>query len=178
MGDRCHMALYIHGHIGSLRTLVEVCKVIAIEGLIDEVSGDHREAWHAVFTHFAENIDDPHVMFVNQECNYADIEAVEKVLQKRGIAYSFDHGSGGNYTSGCGAYTPERGRHVCDTDGSYPVLNAPYIREALSKGTFEELLLNAEFAGGDGLPNFSVSDKVRVTLAKVIAQRALHRKAA
>lgn len=177
MGDRCYMALYIHGHIGSLRTLVELCKVIANEGLVYEVDevddGSYEVPWHAVFAHFAENMDEPQVKFVNQECNYADISGAEKVLQKRGVAYSFDHGAGGEYAAGCGAYTPEKGRKLFDTDGSYPVLTIHEIRRHMANGTLEDELANAEFAAGIGMPEFSVSDKVRVTLAKLVAKEAL-----
>lgn len=178
MGDRCYMALYIHGHIGSLRTLVEVCQAIANEGLVDEVDGRHEVSWHAVFAHFAGNMDEPQVKFVNRECNYADISDAEKVLQKRGVAYSFDHGAGGDYAAGCGAYAPEKGRKLFETDGNYPVLTTYEIRRHIENGTLEDELTDADFATGRGMPEFSVSDKVRVTLAKVIAKRALHQRAA
>lgn len=170
MGDRCYLMLTLNGHIETLDQLNEIAKMFAER--FDENSADRvvEKIAYAVATGFNPS-------FEMHECNYANIDDEETLLQICKMAYSVRHEAGGDYPGGRWFWSPEDGRfEAIDADGEC-VLMLSQLKFALAKddplAEIKELVANADRAGGPGKPTFSVSDEVKVHLAKIVACQVL-----
>ena len=168
MGDRCYLALYIHGHIKTADDLRKIINALEEEGL-----GSHgRDSAIEAFAVSATKMHDV-PQFYMDECNYADITEVENTLRLCDVAYFIDHGAGDSYGAGARSWTRERGLHAVDCDNNgHAVIDIPTIEAAIERGDLEEILQHARWANGKDLPEFTVSEEVMTVLAKAIAVKA------
>jgi hypothetical protein len=170
MGDRCYLSIEIRGPITSLKTLVKVVKAISEENLYPNGGGND---------YLGELIAPGLPTFSADEVNYANIDDLEVVLQGLGVAYSVDHGSGGDYGPGCWSWCPEHGRSEADmAHGGGPVLDISVIEHAINKKGLDgvkKLLTTAwRAAGKKDLPEKMVfGGNAERYVAKRLAAEAL-----
>lgn len=186
MGDRCYLSFTVRGHVNTVQQMTNIIEALQTQGMEAEtyvngpngqytrIDGLEEEFLNAI-------LHNENPCFVDEECNYANIEGLEQVMQTMGIAYNVSHGSGSEYPAGVFSWCREFGRHeaVQGEGGGGTMLDLSAVKAVLDDPTaLAQLIVDAEKAEGEGLPNFTVGEEVRQYFAPQIAKAALGIKAA
>lgn len=168
MGDRCYLTFHLHGTIETVEHFEKIVEAIKAEwAQPDDYSGSHNIARHILASAAAK---EP-AGFVIEECNYANIDDLESVLQEIGLPYHVSHEEGGDYPCGCWTWVPVAGKvEAIRSTGTGPVVTVEDLRRAL-KGDdplaeIADIISDADAADGKNLPPFALSDAVREHFAK------------
>lgn len=189
MGDRTWLQLTLHGHVHSLRALVEITKAICHEGLTPGCDGDYKlTEVNLAYKYIGKCLgSDNNPQFTDNECNYASIDEVEAVLQKHGVAYFVAHEDGGEYGAACWSWLPEPStpglgcKYEALLYKGDIVLDVETVRRAVVEGaspSIADILEKVDQASGKDLPTFSADDKVKRILAARLAASVLLNRAA
>lgn len=181
MGDRCYLKLTLHGELNSPRHLVKIAKALVAENMTSDIARDNVDNVYATLARFIDDNADvatENPEFTDDECNYANIDDLEDVLQQCGVSYSVYHGAGGGYSAGVWSWCPEWGTSKAEAteDGDavipkWKISNA--VKEEDPVAAVKKLLLDAERAEGAGLPIFRMGGHVKRVLASRLAVKAL-----
>jgi len=164
MGDRAYLSITIHGHVDTVERLNTILEAMDSEGLMPANDLGEPMAW---MLQAAETGTAP--VFHDHECNYAEINTAEDMLQEIGQPYRVSHEEGGGYGAACWSYDPQNGvkEAIQSRDGG-PCLSVEDVRKAIEGDdpitAVRALIENADAADGGNLPPFTVSDAVRAHL--------------
>jgi hypothetical protein len=164
MGDRTYLHITLHGRIETVEAYNEIVQALDSDGLLpDDYSGSIEG--HIIAA--AEQGENPG--FHNPECNYANIETAESALQDHGVPYYVEHDAGSDYGAGCWSWTPEHGKVDASLADGCPAIDVEDLRKVLNKSKtpvadIAALIESADLASGANLPDFALSDAVRVHL--------------
>ena len=173
MGDRCWLKLTIRGHIDNLVVLEEVIEALEEHGLEEDSAG---VTYLKAFANALAFETSPE--FSNDEVNYGNIDEVEQVLQLYDIAYAVEHGSGDDYGPECWSWSKGQGRcHAMLSRDGGVMLDFDDVKKALQETDplmrMKSLIVEAEAARGNNLPQFSVSLELKRHLATMLGVAAL-----
>lgn len=163
MGDRVYLELTIHGKIETVDALDAVTQALEEDGMTADSASDYLgEFQHALEKNFPP-------VFYDAECNNGELGYVEEVLKRHSVAYSVSHEEGGGFAAACWSWSPDQGKaRSFRAHGTGSVIEVTDIEKALrSERPLRELqtLIDiANRADGAGMPEFSVSDQVRLIL--------------
>jgi hypothetical protein len=167
MGDRTYLQLTLHGRIRTVADVQKIVEAIVREGF-DETSVD------GIYADFAAvGGQYPNPTFEMQECNYANIDDLELVLQTCRVAWQVSHGAGGEYQAGNRSWHPAWG-YAESGDG---VIDVGLLRVAVAhrrtKDQLRRLLKIHDRANGNNFPVFSMAPEVTRFVATKVAAAAL-----
>jgi hypothetical protein len=184
MGDRCWLSFTLRGELTNLRHLVRLADGVINEGLMDQVEGTDRRA--VVNAIVAAWLDGSSPEFVDEECNYANIDDMEKLCQELGMAYHISHSDGGEYAGANKSWMPGYASvmEVTDCKG-INVVETGVLRRVLALGDpvkikteLESLMDAVSKAEGYELGEFRVSGKAEKWFARQAAAHALLKRSA
>jgi len=184
MGDRCYLNFYVRGHIATMEQLEKIIDAIDAEGMVSETDYNGPNGYGrypngnkgGLLEEFVQSIiQNVTPGFVEEECNYANIEGLEAVMQELDVAYHVNHGSGSEYPAGCWSWSKELGRHEAQQGQECgTVLELSAVKACMDDPVaLKKLIVEAEHAEGVGLPVFTVGEEVRLHFAPLIAKQAL-----
>lgn len=174
MGDRCHIRLELRGCIKSADDLEAIAEAIIEERLTYELEEQENPTVSHIYAVMAEalaNGENP--SFTDPECNYANIDDVETVLQLAKVGYLVVHQAGGDYPAGSKSWSPELGMSEAISDGEFVVVTLADLISAHRKGEIDALIARTSQAEGVGLPRFSIAGDAERVIALVHAKQAL-----
>lgn len=180
MGDRCYLSFTVRGHVNTVQQMNNIIEALQTQGMeaetyINGPNGQYTrlQGLETEFLHALVHNENP--SFVDEECNYANIEGLEQVMQTMGIAYAVSHGEGSEYSAGVWSWCREFGKcEAMQGHDTGSVLELSAVKACMDdKTALAKLIVEAERAEGVGLPNFSVGEEVRQHFAPLIAKQAL-----
>lgn len=165
MGDRVYVTFAIRGRIETVETLEAVCESIAEHGLSDlsdySAIADADDAKQLIAD--ALEAGDVSVIFCDEQCNYADLSALEATCKEHGISYQFDWEAGCEFSAGSSAFAPEHGEATEYQDDSLgaDIIELLRLPDAEAIAAIRKRVAVADLARNEArLPNLSASDTV------------------
>jgi hypothetical protein len=157
MGDRCYLAVTLHGRIETIEIFEQVVEAI------------NREFWKErenVVAHLREAaMKNENPEFAEDEVNYASIDNLERILRKHKIDFQVSHGEGEQYSGGERAYYSDTGADWTSVSShGDAVIYLSSLERALEGEDplleVQTLITQAQMAMGSRLPTFSLSHEV------------------
>lgn len=165
MGDRVYVTFAIRGRIETVEALDAICESIVEHGLGDlsdySIMKYADEAKGVLFEALKAGEDS--VIFYDDECNYADLSALEATCKEHGVSYQFDWEAGAEFSAGSSAFAPDMGvatEYQDDALGA-DIIELLKLPDAEAIAAIRKRAAAADLARNEArLPKLSASDAV------------------
>lgn len=181
MGDTCYLKFSIYGSIDTLEVLDEIATAIRAERAIDEAHGRNLNDNDDVLLYLATipaGKEGPR--FYIDECNYADIGDLERVLQRYEVAYAVDHDRGSDYEGGCWSWKPGREIVRCGNNDDGPYVYLYELEQAMQAPNPDEaiyqIIADLKIANGSDMPAWEPTGEAKMELARLLALEVIDAK--